>query len=125
MLFGMPAATTFDELRALVERRGGVHRISMGDLRDINGAGKLGIHVVSEIKRSLTRKGLSILLPAGTTDVPRYQEEYVVLYLTQSKVGEIIEAVQQADSGAVKLLKDLASDNSAEKLQAIRDILDE
>ncbi|HEY3139479.1 MAG TPA: hypothetical protein VGJ86_00015 [Acidimicrobiales bacterium] len=117
--------TTFQELRETVERRGGVHRISMGDLRDINGAGKLGIHVVTQIKRSLARAGLSILLRTGTADVPRYQDEYVVIYVTQSKVGEIIEAVQQADLGAVKLLRDLAGDDSAEKLQAIRDILDE
>jgi hypothetical protein len=117
--------TTFEELRELVDRRGGIHRISMGDLRDINGAGKLGIHVVTQIKRSLSRAGLSILLPAGQADMPRYQEEYVVIYLTQSKVGEVIEAVHEADFSAVKLLRDLASDNSAEKLQAIRDILDE
>ncbi len=116
---------TFEELRESVERRGGVHRISMGDLRDINGAGKLGIHVVTQIRRSVSRAGLSILLPAGSTDVPRYQEEDVVIYVTQSKVGEIIEAVHAADASAVKVLRDLAGDDSAEKLQAIRDILDE
>jgi hypothetical protein len=117
--------TTFEGLREQVESRGGVQRISMGDLRDINGAGKLGVHVVSQIKRSLARAGLSILLPTGTTDVPRYQDEYVVIYVTQSKAGEIIEAVQQADLSAIKLLRDLAGDDSAEKLQAIRDIIDE
>lgn len=121
----MPRPNTYEELRQLVERRGGIHRVSMGSLRDINGAGKLGIHVVSQIKRSLSRAGLSILLPLGETEVPRYQDEYVMLYLTQSKVGELIEAVQAADAGAVKLLRDLAGDNSAEKLQAIRDILEE
>lgn len=97
----------------------------MGNLRDLNGAGKLGIHVVSQIKRSLGRAGLSILLPSGNVDVPRYQDEYVVIYASQSKVGEIIAAVKAADTGAVKLLRDLAGDTSAEKLQAIRDILDE
>ena len=120
----MPKPTTYEELRQLVERRGGIHRVSMGSLRDINGAGKLGIHVVSQIRRSLSRAGLSILLPLGETDVPRYQGEYVTLFLTQSKVGQLVEAVQAADADAVKLLRDLGGDDSAEKLQAMRDILD-
>ena len=54
----------------------------------------------------------------------RLPKEYVVIYTAQSKIGEIIEAEQAADADAVKLLRDLVRDDSAERLQAIREILD-
>ncbi len=116
---------SFSELRDHVERRGGIHSTTMGKLRDLQKAGKLGIHVVSQIERRLGSVGLSVLLPTGETALSRDQNETVVVYLGGSKAGELISAVHRADAAAVKAIRDLASDNSSEKLEAIRQILDE
>lgn len=114
----------FDDLRAWVDRRGGIHLTTMGRLRDLQQAGKLGIHVVAQIEKSLRLKGLAVMLPAGSTELPRDQNAEVILYSLASKVGEVIAAVHAADKASTTILREVADDDSVEKLDAIRSILD-
>lgn len=120
-----PGINSFADLRDYIDRRGGIHTTSMGKLRDLQRAGKLGVHVVNQIERNLRSVGLAILLPAGESALTRDQNAPVVLYLAGSKAAELIAAVHRADAEGVKLIRDVARDNSGEKLEAIRAILDE
>lgn len=114
---------TFDDLRASVDSKDGITRVSMGRLRDLNKSGKLGIHVVNQITRQLAARNMEILLPAGQTEVPRYQDDAVVIFATDSKCGEIIRAVRRADTSTVNVLRNVAGDDSLEKLEQVAELV--
>lgn len=80
---------TFDEIKQRVVDTGGVCTVAMMELRDANGSGKLGVHVVAEIKRALASRGLGHI----PVDLPGNQHDLVRLYARGSRAGDFIEKV--------------------------------
>ena len=82
------AAVTWDEIKKQVEEAGGVLTLTMAALRDAAGAGKLGVHVRSNISRRLAAMGLGHV----PTELPANQHERVRVYKRGTPVGDLIEA---------------------------------
>lgn len=79
---------TWDEIKKQVEEAGGVVTLTMAALRDAEGAGKLGVHVRSNISRRLAAMGLGHV----PTELPANQHERVRVYKRGTPVGDLIEA---------------------------------
>ncbi|MBW4705195.1 hypothetical protein [Micromonospora sp. RL09-050-HVF-A] len=86
--------SSWQELRDDVDANGGVLRVSMWSLREITGLTRLKVHVVARISEALTDVGLAHL----PIDLPRNQNEYVVVYRATSEAAAIINAVRNGSS---------------------------
>lgn len=100
--------------------------VSLEELRDVLGYKKLGKHVLAEIARELSGKGLGYF-PRGAIDEnlePR-KTSTVRVYAKDSKVGKAISAVLEPSDTNDTFLIELTdeSDDSAEMLDAIRRIV--
>ncbi|MCW2871264.1 hypothetical protein [Actinacidiphila oryziradicis] len=112
--------TTWDDLRHAVEHNGGVLRIYMATLRELQQAGRLGINVRNDISRRLAGLGLGHL-PA---ELPSYQENEVVLYQLGTAAADVVEAVRGDNfRRAENALRRLNTKGDAEKLAAIAAII--
>lgn len=112
--------TSWDELRKAVEDNGGVLRVYMADLRELQNAGRLGVNVRNDISRRLAGVGLGHL-PA---ELPSYQENEVVLFQLGTPAADVIEAVRGDNfARAEDALRRLNTKGDAEKLAAIAAIL--
>jgi hypothetical protein len=112
--------TSWDDLRKAVEDNGGVLRIYMADLRELQNAGRLGINVRNDISRRLAGIGLGHL-PA---ELPPYQENQIVLFQLGTPAADVVEAVRGDNfARAEQALRRLNTKGDAEKLAAIAAIL--
>lgn len=96
--------------------------VSLEELRDVLGYKKLGKHVLAEIARELSGKGLGYF-PRGAIDEnlePR-KTSTVRVFAKDSKVGRAISAVLEPSDTNDTFLIELTdeSDDSAEMLDAI------
>ncbi len=106
---------SWQELREAVDANGGVLRVSMWALREITGKYRLKVHVVAGISESLLDVGLAHLPP----DLPRNQNEYVVVYRAASEAAAIVNAVR-AGSSSEAAEEALRKVNASHKLKADR-----
>ena len=79
----------WDAVKTKVESAGGVVTVTMEELRDASGAGKLGVHVRGEISRTLASMGFGHV----PTELPSYQQELVRIYKRGTPIGDLIETV--------------------------------
>lgn len=108
--------TSWDVLRDTVKRADGVLRVEMWELRELEQAGRLGVHVRASISRRLQNLGLSHL----PGELPSYQEDYVVLYELGTAAADVVEAVTgPVTRKAERALRRLNRSRDAEKLLAI------
>lgn len=113
---------TWDELRKAVEDHGGVVRLYMVDMKELQNAGRLGVNVRTEISRRLAGVGLGHL-PA---ELPPYQENEVVLYQLGTPAADVVEAVRGDNfARAEGALRSLNTKGDAEKLAAIKAIVND
>ena len=77
------------EIKNDVEKNGDVKTVTMEQLRDAQGAAKLGVNVRAEISRSLAGIGLGHV----PQELPGYQHELVRLYKNGTPVGDLIATV--------------------------------
>lgn len=121
----MESVKTFKQLRKFATDQGGVVSLHMADLREINGAERLGTGVRDEISRELERNNLGYVGKDGQgKDLPRYSEDPVRIYVRGSAVGQFIEALADVGEGGDERLRELTG-QAANKLDRIRTILDE
>lgn len=115
---------TWAEIKERVEKNGNVLTVSMEDLRGAHGAGKLGVHVRSEISSTLAGMGLGHI----PQELPNYQHETVRLFKKGTPVGDWIDTVlapgQQNDG---KLAEHFATGkvDHAAVIQKIRELVAE
>ena len=107
-----------EEIRTEVERDGGIKSFPMWRLRDACGWGKLGVNVVRDIASRLRDVGLGYLPSEG--ELPRDQYGTVHLYVKESPVGELVEAVLAPNDGGNVRLRSAAGTDAALVLQQIR-----
>ncbi len=113
------AIADYDTLAKQVALRDGVMTVQMGMLRDIHGAGKLGVNVCASISDALKSHGLSHYPETLSTD----QWKTARLYKVGSAVGDLIKAVTTIDEKSDEVLRGLAGDRSSEVLKKIRDLV--
>jgi hypothetical protein len=110
-----------EKLKAAVEAEGGIKTYDMGELRDAAGWGKLGNRVVIDIANLLAAHGLGYL-PA-TRALPTDQDRMVRVYVERSPVGKIIEAVLSPSQQGDKRLREAASSDAEQVLEAVRTLV--
>lgn len=114
--FGM---RTYEDLKRAVEQRDGLLLTTMGVLRDIHGAGKLGVHIRRAISESLAGNGMGHL-PA---ELPAYQEDAVRVYRLGSNVATTIRAVLSPSGAGDDALRRSAGSEAQETLKKIRELV--
>lgn len=110
-----PEFSTWAELDAAIKEHGGVLRVAMWALRDIDGYGRLGVRVLTTIHDKLMNIGVDHL----PTDLPNNQHQHVVLYKIGSEAGAVISAVRNGTS-TVDAEDALRRLNTSENLQDAR-----
>src|SRR5262245_12125386 len=91
MTNGQKRFESFEELASLVDRNRGVYTVSMEELRDAAGFGKLGKHIRTGISDKLRGLGLDHM----PDELPSYQEDSARIYRKGSPVGKLIEAAMK------------------------------
>lgn len=113
---------SWSTLREAVDDFDGVLRVPMWRLRDLAGAGRLGIHVRAEISRKLAGHGLAHL-PA---ELPGDQNYFVILYRLGTPAADVVTAVLSNDTHrGASALRRLNASRDTEKLQVITEKLAE
>lgn len=111
---------TYPELSSELDSKNGVMTLTMGVLRDLHGAGKLGVNVVTNISERLDEFGIS----HWPAQLPVNQWESVRLYKRRSTIGELISAILSCDEKNDEILRGLANnDSSRETLKKIRELV--
>jgi hypothetical protein len=106
---------TWRDLDADVRANGGVLRVGMWDLRRISGYQRLKVNVVRYISDELADVGLGHL----PVELPRDQNEYVVVYKVGSEASAVINAVRNG-SGSEEAARALRKLNTSEAIEADR-----
>jgi hypothetical protein len=109
----------YDELRQLVIDNGGVLTVDMRVLRDIHGAGKLGVNVRANISKELRGRGLGHY----PNDLPAYYWEPARVYLMGSPVGDLIEAVLSPSPDRDEVIRDVVNTDTSDTLAKIRELV--
>ncbi|MBA4866205.1 hypothetical protein H1V43_33775 [Streptomyces sp. PSKA54] len=111
---------TWDDLRKAVENKGGVLRIYMVDLKELQKAGRLGVNVRQDISRRLAGLGLGHV----PDELPPWQENEVLLYQLGTPAADVLEALRGDDlANAEEALLSLNTKRDAEKIAAITAII--
>ncbi|MER6076977.1 hypothetical protein [Streptomyces sp. NPDC001833] len=110
---------SYEELRESVQANRGLRTVAMGTLRDIEGAGRLGIQVRDAISRSLESHGMGHF-PA---ELPPNQHDQVRLYLLGTSIAEVIKAVLNPSLKGDESLRGIGDAGAHEQLRQIREIV--
>ncbi len=103
----VPAKTIkerFADLASEVREGGGCRSVTMGDLRDMVGAGRLDSGPVIEIGFNLRHVGLR------SGRLSTHQDDWVLVYDVASPVGRIVTAAQGGMADADEHLRDAAKE---------------
>lgn len=111
---------TYDDLRDQVTDSGGLLVTTMEVLRDVHGAGKLGVHVRKAIDGKLAAHGLGHL-PGG--ELPTYQHEEVRLFRLGTPIADTISAVLYPSEGGDQVLRQSAGSQAQDVLKQIRELV--
>ncbi|TQL21232.1 hypothetical protein [Streptomyces sp. SLBN-134] len=111
--------SSYEELRAAVMADGGLHIITMGVLRDIQGAGRLGSRVLGTISGQLSSHGMGHL----PKELPANQDSPVRIYLLGTPIAEIVDAVHNPSLKGDEILRGAGCSEARAQLQKIREII--
>lgn len=109
----------YNDLRASVEGDGGLLTTTMETLKDIQGAGRLGVNVREAISKALASHGLGHL-PA---ELPANQWEEVRLYRLGTLLSDVVDAVAKPSAKGDEVLRTVSSSDSQETLRKIRELV--
>ena len=112
---------TYEELAALVDKSGSVLAVTMGQLRVVHQAGKLGVTVVANIHDRLESLGLG----HAPSDLPRDQSAWSLIFRKGSAVARLISAAHYIDEKSATTLREFASKDSraSETLEKIKELV--
>lgn len=110
---------SLEELKQQIDESDSILSVEMRALRDAYGAGRLGVHVRSNISDDLAGLGLAHF----PEELPDNQSEWVRVYKRGSQAAALIRAVTHPSTDADKQLRDLLSESANDKLKRIRAIV--
>jgi hypothetical protein len=105
-----------EALKRDLEQAAGLLKVHTGRLRDAVGAGKLGVHVRTQIGRQLEAVGLGHF----TAELPEYQRMPVRVFALASPIADLVKAVRRPSSVGEEKLRVLATDTASEILNRLR-----
>jgi hypothetical protein len=108
-----------EDLKAAVEGSGGVQTFPMDVVRDAYGAGRLGIHVRTNITRALQGMGLGHYPPV----LPDSQYERVRIYKLGTPVSDLISAVLTPGEDGDERIRELSTGTANETLERVRELV--
>ncbi|HLU33478.1 MAG TPA: hypothetical protein VKZ74_05590 [Natronosporangium sp.] len=111
----------YEELYDAVTRAGGLLPVTMGTLRDIENAGRLGKIVRDRISTNLRHHRLRHL----PLELPNDQNDVVRVYADSGTLAAVVDAVLRPSEQGDRLLKELATKGSKKKLNDLRVLLEE
>ena len=85
---------SFKQLKELVSDSGDVLTVTMEDLRDAQGAAKLGKYVVQGIRDSLSKQGLKCF----PRELPLFQSECVRIYTDGTPISKLYDAMMDVEN---------------------------
>jgi hypothetical protein len=107
------------DVKTKVEAEGGVASFQMGEVRDAHGAGRLGVHVRSNISKALSGMGLGHF----PQDLPDSQYAWVRIYKLGGPVADLIDAVLTPGKEGDDRLRETASGDAEKILSDIRELV--
>lgn len=114
----MPRFADLDQVKNEVENHGNVLTVTMGELRDAYGAGKLGANVVENIRKSLAGLGIAV-----SPDPEAEQAQKVRLYKLGTPVADLITAVTTPGPVEDDVIRRQIDEAAEELLKRVREIV--
>lgn len=113
------------EVAAESDELGGIVCLTLGDLRDAVGAGKLGRWVLERISEELDAEGLGYFPPAvlRANDEPRQHQEIRIYRKGPNVVARVIDAVLNPTQKGDEVLRSLGGDDAREVLAEVRKLI--
>jgi hypothetical protein len=111
---------SYDAISKAVTESENVLTVTIGQLRDVNGSGRLGPYVVEAISKNLAAKGLGHYPP----ELPQEQWRKVRLFRLGSPIADLISLVMDVDdeSNDAKL-REFAANGAKATLDKIRELV--
>lgn len=110
---------SYEKLADRVESSGSLLACEMEVLRELHEAGRLGVNVVRGISNKLAQHGLAHIPP----ELPTSQHEMIRIYKRGTPLARIVEAVLQPSEQGDERLREAANEETAEKLQRVRELV--
>ena len=109
----------FTQVADAVHQKGGIASFSMEELRDAHGAGKLGKHVITGIRKNLAGKGIG----HWPKDLPFYGHERIRLYTLGSPFEDCLKNLENFTEDADDHLRNVFTNDSDSIIQSIRELV--
>jgi hypothetical protein len=109
---------TWDQIKASVEAGENLLSISMDELKAAAGKDRLGVHVRSEISRTLAGMGLGHI----PNELPSNQHDSIRLYKRGTPAGDLIETVLAPGEANDRKLRDQLAGNQIDYANIIEQI---
>ena len=111
---------SLEEIRDSVDGADGVLTPQMGDVRDAYGAGRLGVHVRTNISKKLRSMGLDHY----PGELPPWQEGLVRIYRQGSAIADLIDAALDPSDEHDEELRVAVGGDAQDILDAIRELVE-
>ena len=108
-----------NRIKEEVEESGGLKSVSMADLREAYGRGRLGVHVVRGIASELSGVGLGHY----PLVLPQKQSAMVRLYKRGTKAEDVIKAMLTPGEEGDEILQETIETDAEEVLRQVREIV--
>ncbi len=116
----MDKLKTYEDISEAVAASQNVLTVTIGELRDVNGSGRLGPYVVEAISKSLAAKGLGHYPP----ELPQEQWRKVRLFRLGSPIADLIGLVMDVDSDTNDAkLREFAANDAKATLDKVRQLV--
>lgn len=115
----MSIFNSFDEVESFVQSNRGIATVTMEDLRNAHGVGRLGVHVRRAIASNLASRGLGY----WPKELPEYANEQVRLYSLGSRFYECVNDMDDYSEEADERLRDTFNTGYEEIIQSIRELV--
>jgi len=109
----------FDALGDQADAQGGAVTVSAETLRDAHGAGRLGVHVRSNISRELQSRGLAHY----PDPLPDAQGARVRVYRQGSDAARVIGAVLNPSTQSDEIIRELVGGEAPATLEKIKELV--
>ena len=115
----MSIFNTFEDVASFVQGSRGIATVTMEDLRNAHGVGRLGVHVRRAIANNLASRGLG----HWPEELPEYANGQVRLYSLGSRFAESVNDMGNFSPEADERLRDIFSTGYEEIIQSIRELV--
>ena len=111
----------YSHLVEAVNKNQGALVVTMGKLRDVHKAGKLGTTVVTNISRALKNAGLD----HAPTELSTSQWDCALIYRQGNAIAQVVGAIQNIDGDSASILKNLVGAEGGDRktIERIRELV--